>query len=200
MSLTNFQDISKAGSNLDAGFQFEFCCGNCSRKWKSPYKPYRRGQISGLIYKFAHFLNGRGGAFRASNALADAGEKGARQTALQEAIEVAEQRYTECPGCKRPVCEDCWSPQTQRCESCERKGEPRSAGGASVPAPSARDSVGVGNVSATLSCPNCQAAFGAGRFCAECGFDMASTHKSCPGCGAMCTRAARFCPDCGHGF
>jgi predicted amidophosphoribosyltransferase len=41
---------------------------------------------------------------------------------------------------------------------------------------------------------------GGGRFCAECGFDMASTHKSCPGCGTMCARAARFCPDCGHGF
>ena len=49
-------------------------------------------------------------------------------------------------------------------------------------------------------CPNCQVLSEGGRFCHECGFDMASTHKSCPGCGTTVSRQARFCPDCGHGF
>lgn len=195
MSLTNYQDVSKAGSDVNAGFQFEFYCGNCSRRWKSAYKPYRRGQLSGLIYKFAYFFDNHGSMSRASDAVAGAGAKRAREAALQEAIGLAEQRYNECPSCKKTVCEDCWNPRTQRCESCEGKGE-QPSGGRDSPAASS----GGGNAGAGLACPNCRAAFGGGRFCAECGFDMASTHKSCPGCGAMCTRAARFCPDCGHGF
>ena len=51
-----------------------------------------------------------------------------------------------------------------------------------------------------MNCPNCQTPSQGGRFCHECGFDMASTHKSCPGCGSVMPRAARFCTDCGHGF
>lgn len=201
MSLTNYQDASKAGSSVDAGFQFEFYCGNCSRRWKSPFKPYRRGQFSGLIYKFAYFLDMHGRMSRASSAVSDAGEKRARQAALAEAIGLAEQRYTECPGCNKCVCDDCWNPRTQRCESCTGKSDERSGGRNAPVAASGGDSAGAGTGTvAALSCPNCRAAFGSGRFCAECGFDMASTHKSCPGCGAMCTRAARFCPECGHGF
>lgn len=198
MTLSNYQDVSRTGANVDAGFQFEFHCDNCSRRWKSPYKPYRRGQLSALIYRFAYYLDNHGRMSRMSNALSDAGMKGARAAALQQAIDLAEQRYTECPSCRKTVCEDCWNPRTQRCEGCERKGggEPASGVGGST-----AGSYGGGNgASAGLACPNCRAPFGGGRFCAECGFDMASTHKSCPGCGAMSARAAHFCPDCGHGF
>ena len=53
---------------------------------------------------------------------------------------------------------------------------------------------------ATLACPNCQTPSQGGRFCHECGFDMASTHKSCPACGVTMMRQARFCTDCGHAF
>jgi hypothetical protein len=53
---------------------------------------------------------------------------------------------------------------------------------------------------AAVVCPNCQTPSQGGRFCHECGFDMASTHKSCPACGATMMRQARFCTDCGHGF
>lgn len=200
MSLTNFQDVSKVGSSVDAGFQFEFYCGNCTRRWKSVFKPYRRGQLSGLIYKLAYFIDMRGSMSRASTAVADAGAKRARQAALEEAIALAEQRYCECPGCHKTVCEDCWNPRTQRCESCAGKGEQPSGGRGAPAGESGGGAAGGGGAGAGLSCPNCRAALGGGRFCAECGFDMASTHKSCPGCGAMSTRAARFCPECGHGF
>jgi Double zinc ribbon len=127
--------------------------------------------------------------------LADAGEKRARRAALEEAIVLAEQRYADCPNCKKTVCEDCWNPRTQQCVSCDGQGEPTPSG---RHAPAAAS--GGGHAGPGLACPNCRTALGGGRFCAECGFDMASTHKSCPGCGAMCTRAARFCPECGHGF
>lgn len=191
MSLTNYQDISKVGSSMNAGFQFDFYCGNCPHRWRSPFKPYRRGQLSGLIYKFAYFLDRYGRMSEATSWVSDAGEKRARDAALEEAIALAEPRYTECPSCKKIVCEDCWDQRSGRCEACRGK-----AGQAS----GTRASSDAGQAGAGPECPNCRAPFGGGRFCAECGFDMASTHKSCPGCGAMCTRSARFCTDCGHGF
>jgi hypothetical protein len=195
MSLTNYQDLSKVGASVNAGFQFEFYCGHCSRQWKSPYAPYRRGRLAGMIYKYGYFLPGFGKIVRVLSFASETGEKHARETALQEAIALAEPRYNECRSCQKAVCEDCWNPRTQRCEGCSGKGEQPSAERGSQAAASGGGNAGVG-----LACPNCRAAFGGGRFCAECGFDMASTHKSCPGCGTMCARAARFCPDCGHGF
>lgn len=189
MSLTNYRDISRAGSDVDAGFQFEFYCGHCTRTWKSAFKPYRRGQLSGLIYKFAYFFDKHGGMSRASNAVSESGSKGAREAALEEAAQLASQRYVECPECEKAVCEECWNPSAQRCEGCIAQGA-RSRRGEAASSTSA----------AGGSCPNCRASMSGGRFCAECGFDMASTHKSCPGCGVMCVRAARFCTDCGHAF
>jgi hypothetical protein len=208
MSLGNYRDIGKRGSDMHAGFQFEFHCGNCSRVWQSPFEPYRRGQLAGFFYRFSYFLGDRGTMLRASNAVADAGSGGARDHALQRAIELAEQRYNECPSCQKVVCEDCWDARARLCEPCSTRGgsAPRAdrhgAGDEDdrprVPADdaaqvSARDSGG-------LKCPNCAAAIDSGRFCGECGFDMASTHKSCPSCGTLCARATRFCTDCGHGF
>lgn len=207
MSLTNFRDISRGGSSLDAGFQFEFNCSNCSRTWKSPFEPYRRGQLAGLVYKLGRFLGDRGSFLRASNMVADLGTKGARESALERSLEAAAQRYAECPSCNKTVCESCWNESAKLCEPCSGKGGHTHGGRDNRDARyshDSRDSPSSARAqtesSAGLRCPNCQASFGSGRFCAECGFDMASTHKSCPGCGAMCARSTRFCTDCGHGF
>jgi hypothetical protein len=187
MSLTNYQDVGRGGQDVNAGFQYEFLCGNCSRRWRSPYTPYRRGRVAGFIYRYAYLLPGFDTIVRVLGFASETGEKQAREAALRQAIALAEPRYNECRSCQKTVCEDCWSPRTQLCEACGSKGQRSSSAASSGGA-------------AGMACPNCQAAFGGGRFCAECGFDMASTHKSCPGCGAMCTREARFCTDCGHGF
>ena len=191
MSLSNYQDVSQAGASLNAGFQFEFHCGNCGRRWRSPFKSYRRGRFFGLFYEYGYYVPGYNRIVELLGFTSHSGEKRAKDAALQDAMLVAEQRYHDCPGCKKTVCEDCWDARAQRCESCRGKGEQGS---------SSRDSTAVSSAGAGLACPNCQAPFGGGRFCAECGFDRASTHKSCPSCGVMCARAARFCTDCGHGF
>lgn len=186
MTLTNYREVGREADN-GAGFQFEFSCARCSHTWKSPFKPYRKGQFADLLYKFAYFFGDRGSVSRASTGLAKVGEKGAMEAALEEALVEAEQRYAVCPGCDKTVCDNCWDARSKRCEDCARTGGPsaaRSDGGRAGGA----------------SCPNCKSPLDGGRFCAECGFDMASTHKSCPGCGALCARAARFCTDCGHGF
>ena len=193
MTLSNYTDVSRAGSDLRSGFQFEFRCQRCSETWKSPLKPYRRGQFAGLIYRFAYYLGDRGSFSRVSTTVADAGSARAKESALQEALAVAEQRYTVCPSCERAVCERCWDSGSGRCEDCSGQQNGRAAGGGS----SAGAAAATGS---SIRCPNCGNTQGGGRFCPECGFDMASTHKSCPGCGTMCLRSARFCADCGHGF
>jgi hypothetical protein len=207
MSLTNYRDISKGGSDTHAGFQLEFYCASCPRTWKSPFQPYRKAQFAGLIYKLAYFLNDRGVMFRASNAVANAGEHRAHDGALKQALELAEHRYIECSACGKAVCEDCWDTGARLCVQCASKGA-RPHGGHNASARADDDGYGDGNggmrpaatASAVLKCPNCSCAIGGGRFCEECGFDMASTHKSCPGCGTLCARATRFCADCGHAF
>jgi len=188
MTLNNYRDISNLGTDIHAGFQFEFRCLSCSKIWKSPLKPYRRGQIAGVIDRFAFFFGDRGSFGRASSGIANAGQAGAKQGALQEALALAEQRYVVCPSCDHAVCENCWNPGAERCKDCLKDDARAAARGGS---PSG---------SGALRCPNCSTEQSGGRFCAECGFDMAATHKSCPGCGVMCTRSARFCTDCGHGF
>jgi hypothetical protein len=194
MNFTNYREISKGGNDPSAGFQFEFSCGNCSRTWKSQFKPYRLGQIAGLIYKFAYFFGDRGSMSRTSSTVANVGSSRARQTALDEALEAAEQRYTVCKGCQKVVCEECFDQRSHLCEPCNRKGGQSHRGSQDARVAAGADS------SAGMKCSNCGSGMSGGRFCAECGFDAASTHKSCPGCGVMCTRAARFCPECGHGF
>ena len=54
MALTNYRDISPASGDVGAGFQFEFNCESCGDTWKSPFKPYRAGQMTGLLRRFTY--------------------------------------------------------------------------------------------------------------------------------------------------
>ncbi len=196
-ALENYRDISAGGTDVNAGFQFEFYCTNCSRKWKTPFKPYRIGQISGFLGRFA-FLFGGGGpaqqAGRFTGTAADYSARNAKQAALDEAMPQAMRLYTNCSVCNSGVCEDCINAQDV-CKPCVQKGkDPHGAQSG------AADHGGGAQQAGGHACPNCGTPGNGGRFCPECGFDMASTHKSCPGCGAMADRSARFCGDCGHGF
>ena len=199
-SLSNYRDVSRTDStSLDVGFQFEFACGNCSRTWKSPFRPYRRGQFVGAVYNFVHYFGDRSGMFRWLHLMATTGETKARESALNAALQLADQRYTFCPRCNRAVCEECWDDRARACQGC--RGESgRTAKAATGYRGGSEKVESVAGQAAAAKCSNCGAALDGGRFCAECGFDLASTHKSCPGCGTLCVRAARFCPDCGHGF
>ena len=194
MALDNYRDLSYGGSDVNAGFQFEFYCTNCSRKWKSPFKPYRMGQLSGILTRFAFlFSDSVRTAGRTSGNMADMGTRGAKDDALGEAMRHAETLYTACPECRNAVCADCYSARDERCLPCLKKDRNEAEQAAERAAGSAA-------TQRAPACPNCNTASNGGRFCVECGFDMASTHKSCPNCGVMLARQARFCTDCGHGF
>ena len=199
MALTNYRDISPSANDVGAGFQFEFTCESCGETWKSPFRPYRAGQMSGLLRRFS-FIFGefyRVGTItemmskvqRASgSSMQSAGSK-PKQAALEEALALAADRYHKCSNCKSAVCDNCWNDADQLCIKCEKlAGIGRQGQG------------GDGASASAALCPNCQTPSQGGRFCHECGFDMASTHKSCPSCSATMPRQARFCTDCGHGF
>ena len=195
MALDNYRELSVSSSEVGTGFQFEFHCAQCSRKWKSAFKPYRRGQLSNLMARFGWMVGiGHGASHHLGNA-SDMGLHGARESALGAAREQAARMFTTCNACSDTVCEDCWSARDSSCKKCagqhtaEAGRNERNAGAAA----------GRG-ASAAMACPNCRTALNGGRFCAECGFDMASTHKTCPSCGTMVERQTRFCGDCGHSF
>lgn len=186
--LDNYSDRSTRGSNINAGFQFEFYCQRCSQKWRSPFQPYRMGQFSTLLSRFAYLFGGMSTAVRTGAGISDLGEKKAWDEALAEATAHARSLYTRCRACSQAVCENCLDASNVTCRPCVQN----AAAQLPATAPSARGTA--------HSCPNCGSGSDGGRFCPECGFDMASTHKSCPGCGAMVGRQSRFCTDCGHGF
>ena len=187
MTVSMYQDRSSTSSDLEAGFQFQFDCALCGKRWLSDYKPYRTGRMTGRLSRFL-FLFGNAGydASQFANGLSDSRARGAHDAALAEAMQEAERRYVDCPQCRQTVCNDCFDSARNSCSACLDK---KSTGAAAAD----------GRATGAAQCPNCQTAT-SGRFCPECGFDMASTHKTCPGCGATVTRESRFCGDCGHGF
>ena len=179
-----FRDLSSGSSDLGAGFQFEFYCERCGETWASPFRPYRAGQLSGWLQRLGMFSSNLWTASRASSSIADARSRGAREAAYRDAVAEAERRFHYCGRCDKQVCDNCWDARAGACTACAAPAAATAASGA------ARE----------IACPNCQAPTQGGRFCAECGFDLASTHKSCPSCGVTVPRQSRFCPDCGHGF
>ncbi len=195
MALTNYRDLSTKGGDVHVGFQYEFFCENCGDTWKSPFKANRSGQAGGLLRRFSFVLSEFAQVSavtdminrvsRATGMNSDTGSSKAGAAALEEALALAGQRYEKCTSCHSAVCANCFDESSGLCTKCQ-PGSGASARG------SAEASAAV--------CPNCQTSSQGGRFCHECGFDMASTHKSCPSCGVTMPRQARFCTDCGHGF
>jgi len=195
--MKNIRDVTATTSDIGAGFQFEFFCQRCGETWRSPFKPYRKGQLTGLLSASSRLTGELGGWFqgvsrtvtniyrasRGAGALSDAGARNARAEAQAEAIALAKDRYHCCDSCHNWVGDECFDDRAGLCLDCAKGGGQRSGGS-----------------EGSLACPNCQTPSQGGRFCHECGFDMASTHKSCPSCGATQAREARFCGDCGQGF
>ena len=187
--MQSFQDRSTSTTDTAAGFQFEFRCEQCGKSWTSPFTPYRTGQASGLLALLGRYIGISAKVGNASSGLANLRSSGAREKALAAAQQMAAQRFHDCSACGKSVDAECWDAGEGRCTGC--------VGAAARAQPSG---AGDSGEATAHRCPNCQSPTDGGRFCAECGYDMATTHKSCPGCGALHQRQARFCTDCGHAF
>jgi hypothetical protein len=198
MALDNYRDIGSYGSS-SPGFQFEFYCSNCAKVWKTSFKPYRRGQVAGFFSTLLMHFQGVRNVSYATDLASDAGVEGAKNEALADAMKHANTLYSVCSQCQRAACQSCFNVREGLCGNCVIQSSNKGRSGLGESETDARQASGAPPATG-LACPNCRSAHDGGRFCAECGFDLASTHKSCPDCGAMAMRQARYCNDCGHGF
>ena len=71
--------------------------------------------------------------------------------------------------------------------------QPPTGGGAASPAPT----TGQGQ---QVACPNCSARVPGGKFCAECGSELAPKPRFCSACGQPGASGAKFCAECGTAF
>jgi len=181
--LKNYRDLSVGGSDVGAGFQFQFYCGRCERQWKSAFKPFRMGQLTGLLTRFSYLVNDLRSIGRATGNFADMGARTAREKAFADAQQQAETRFAVCPGCSLELCTDCFDTELGRCHACLEE----------LP-----DACRPDAADAARPCGECGAPSTGGRFCAECGSDTAAGFKACPACATQLPRQARFCTDCGH--
>lgn len=187
--MDNYRDLSPPSGDVSAGFQFEFFCQHCGDAHRTAFTPYRRGQITGWLTRLTFLVKDFHTAGRATGAFADAGASKAKLKALEAARQQMRGAFHRCDGCRRWIGRECWDSSTGRCHDCGAK-----ARGARL-----ADAQAAGGHAAAV-CPHCATPSEGGRFCAECGFDLASSHKRCPACQATAPRSARFCTDCGHGF
>ncbi|RRS06137.1 hypothetical protein EIP75_00605 [Aquabacterium soli] len=194
--MKNYRDLSSTAGDVGAGFQFEFYCQCCDFTWRSPFKAHRMGQLTGWLTRLTFLMTDLNKAGKATSAMSTAGARGAHEEAFEAAQAQAQRYFNQCTECRNQACDECWDDSLSQCKTCLNKH--KRPGGASAGHGGGYDE-GQGGAGG-LACPNCQVPSSGGRFCHECGFDMASTHKSCPGCGGVMPRAARFCTDCGHGF
>lgn len=192
MPLDNYHELAGKRFGADAGFQYEFYCAHCSRTWRSPFKPYRKGQFASLLSRVSFLLGPVREYTRFASDASVHGERKAKAAALAEAQELASELFRVCPSCDKPMCGDCLGERDEACAACRQKA-PAAVSGGGRPAAAAAPAAAAG-------CPNCGAPRDGGRFCAECGFDMAAMFKSCPACSAQLPRQARYCTDCGHAF
>jgi len=206
----NVQDVSRSPHDVDAGFQFDFYCERCRDTWRSPFTPYRRGQVAGWLTRAASIVSGplASDASRAATGLADAAWGEARDAAMKEAVAQAETHFHRCARCQNQVCPKCWNVEKGLCLNCapDLQAEVESARSvAEVDAARLRaESAGkdlaekVDVVSdSTNACPRCKAMTHGGKFCPECGFNLAESRVACGKCRAMMPAGTRFCTACG---
>lgn len=197
----NYNDLS-----TDSGFQFEFHCEHCGEAWRSEFDRYAAGTADGLLGAAEGLFGGIFGSAR--NALShvrNAGWSKARDTALREAVTSAREHFHRCPRCANHNCDNCWNEDEGTCISCVPRLDPELAAiNREAKIARAREvayetaSVSEADLEQrVVSCRDCGAPAGRGKFCPECGVAL-SLNKTCGGCSAEMPSSAKFCPECGE--
>lgn len=205
MSEIQFSD-NHTDLSTDSGFQFEFYCEHCHDAWRSPFDRYAAGTAEGLLGAAEGIFGGIFGTAR--NALGhvrNAGWSKARDTAFREAVGQAREHFHRCPRCANHHCDNCWNADEGTCISCvprldaelaaiRREAKLNKAREAAYERAEVSDA---DLESRVVSCGECGAAVGRGKFCPECGTPVSLT-RSCGACSAEIPTSAKFCPECGE--
>lgn len=207
----NVSDLSRQPHDVDAGFQFDFHCERCRDTWRSPFVPYRRGQVAGWLQRTASALGGGlvNDAGRAAAGYADSGWSEARDEAMKSAVEQAAGHFHRCGKCQNQVCPACWNTVKGLCLNCapDLQAEVEAARSTAEVDAARERAQAVGEAlgqkadvahPSTNACPRCKAMTRGAKFCPECGYDLAQAVVTCGNCKAANPAGTRFCTECGN--
>lgn len=187
MALTNYRKVTERKNTLRSEHHYEFTCQSCGEQWRTPSRVYSSGFVMNAVLRATHGVHVSIPGIGWLQKLTESGERKFAEGVEREAMQLGQARYLACSGCGRAVCANCQD--GDQCSACAGGQGARTAAGAD-PSPGRSGP----------RCPACNTASDGGRFCPECGFDLAAAYKSCPACAAQLPRAANYCPDCGHSF
>jgi membrane protease subunit (stomatin/prohibitin family) len=130
-------------------------------------------------------------------------EQGAR-AALRSAVEQARDHFHRCARCANHYCDSCWNEDEGVCTVCvPRLDAEISAINREAKLSRAREVAFAQAVvseddlkTRVITCRDCGAAVGRGKFCPECGKPTSLT-RACGSCQAEIPSSAKFCPECG---
>jgi hypothetical protein len=203
----NYSDES-----TDRGFQFEFYCDRCGTGYRTQFKPFVLGTVSGALDAANSLFGGIFGqaADLGERARSAAWEK-AHDDAFIKASEELKPDFVQCPRCSTWVCrKSCWNTSRGLCKEC--------APDLGVEMAAAQSSRTVEEIWAhsqmaeedrqmlqekswregvRATCPECGIPLEKNvKFCPECGAKIKS-EQSCGECGARLAPGAKFCAECG---
>ena len=194
----NYSDLSD-----ENGYQFEFRCDICGSGYRSSFIRSNLGTAGNLLRGASGLLGGSlWGASNATDSARDMVDRGARDRAMQQAMNEVMPLFTRCPRCSRWVDETCWNEAAGLCVSDAPKlaGE-MAAARSEYEVHQMRDAMSKERVfSGDLSgkqtvCGNCGKPVGSEKFCSNCGSPVGMKH--CTQCGQQQAPGARFCGNCG---
>ena len=202
----NYSDLSNQN-----GFQFEFNCDRCGNGFRTQYKPFTLGTVTGVLDTASSLLGGIfGQAANVSGRVTDAQRERAREEALVEAMGQIKPHFVQCPRCQSWVCrKSCWNTKRGLCKNCAPDLATEASAAQSSRAvekvweaatPDAESQQEINSdwkQTKRATCPECGVALSASvKFCPECGAKI-NTVKHCIECGAKLDPGAKFCGECG---
>ena len=195
-----YHDVS-----TNSGFQFEFYCERCHDAWRSPFDRYAAGTMEDVLGAASNMFGGLFGSARsAMEQVRSAGYSSAKDAALKKAVKEAVGHFHRCPRCSNNFCDKCWNADEGTCIGCVPRLDAEIA--------SIRNEAKIAAVrekafqtatassqdleARAVSCRDCGAPVGRGKFCPECGTPVSLT-KNCASCSAEVPASSKFCPECG---
>ncbi len=202
----NYRDES-----TERGFQFEFYCDRCNNGFRTPFKAFGMGIVSGAVDTANSLFGGfLGRVSDATGRVSSASYERAHDQAFLEAANSLKPEFLQCPRCNSWVCrKSCWNTKRGLCKNCAPDlGVEMSAAQASrsveevwAHAAMAEEDkkLATENWRETIraSCPDCNAPLATNaKFCPECGAKLKSA-SHCAECGSKLQPGAKFCAECG---
>ncbi len=195
----NYTDLSD-----ENGYQFEFRCDICGSGYRSSFVRSNLGTAGNLLRGASSILGGQlWGASNAADSVRDIADRGARDQALQQAMNEVMPHFTRCPRCSHWVDETCWNEERGLCiYDAPKLATEMEAARSDYQIQQMREamqgqSLFSGDTSARQTvCTNCGKPVGSEKFCGNCGTPTGM--NKCTNCGNDLATGARFCGNCGN--